>query len=192
MLTEGYHYKTGLRSMRSNDIQTKALFFLFVFCMTMSMYLLPEILFAHAMVYLTAGAIGGTLRELYDGASDEMKMPLVIATWILFLLGLVLLCMKLRNRVLRHAVLLLVVIALYVVDAALLVFQLTGGAERFVARWQLDLVPILLKSVLLSLVIYGSKLRTIDVSSTWNDAAQSYVVSGGSQTTDEDHANIIP
>lgn len=162
-----------MRHIRSSDMKSKAYFFLFVVSMTMSMYLLPEILFAHAMVYLTAGAIGGTLLELFDGASDEMKMPLVIATWILVLLGLVLLFMKLRSGVVRHAVLLLVAIALYVVDAALLVFQLTEGAERFVARWQLDLVPIFAKSVLLSLVIYRSRLSSRDVGSELDETDQS-------------------
>lgn len=137
--------------------------FIFIFIASITIYIFPELFFENALLYLSGGIIGGTLSEIFKEASEGINTFLVFFIWIIFLLVLVVLFFRLRNKPIKYLILLLIAFFLYIIDN-LLAFIPIYEMESSVIAYRLYLsLSILLKSFILSLITYYGLYRKEEV-----------------------------
>jgi uncharacterized membrane protein YjjP (DUF1212 family) len=97
-----------------NKIFTKS--FLFVLGVSLLVYLLPEIFFHNAMLYIIGGSVGGTLKEILSAFASKPNDSLVFLIWFVLLVGITVLYYRLQNKPLKYLTVFVVFGLLYVVD----------------------------------------------------------------------------
>lgn len=125
--------------------------FLLILAVLTVLYLLPELFFENAMVYISGGIIGGTISELFKGVSEGVNTLLVFLIWAILLFCLVILFLRLRHNPLKYLVLLLVAFFLYIIDNTLAFISYDIAANYYLVIYGLR---ILSKSLLLSVIVY--------------------------------------
>lgn len=113
-------------------------------------YLLPEILFSEAMLYISGGVVGGTIQEIFKYFYGKPNDYLVNAVWVLILLAVVFLFYSVRVKPLKYFMILLIAFLLYVVDFIFFDMFPDGiGNYYFMGG-----IRILLKSLALTWIYY--------------------------------------
>jgi uncharacterized membrane protein YjjP (DUF1212 family) len=97
-----------------NKIFTKS--FLFVLGVSLLVYLLPEIFFHNAMLYIIGGSVGGTLKEILSAFASKPNDSLVFLIWFVLLVGITVIYYRLQNKPLKYLTVFVVFGLLYVVD----------------------------------------------------------------------------
>jgi uncharacterized membrane protein YjjP (DUF1212 family) len=97
-----------------NKIFTKS--YLFVLGVSLLVYLLPEIFFHNAMLYIIGGSVGGTLKEILSAFASKPNDSLVFLIWFVLLVGITVLYYRLQNKPLKYLTVFVVFGLLYVVD----------------------------------------------------------------------------
>lgn len=117
-------------------------------------YLLPEIFFSEAMVYITGGVVAGTIQEIFKYLYNQPSVYLVDFVWGLILVAVVFLYYRIQVKPLKYFTLLLIAFLLYVID--FIFFEVFPDG---IANYYLSIgIRILLKSLLIAWIYYkGSK-----------------------------------
>ncbi len=132
----------------TNKMATKR--FLFLLGVSMIAYLLPEIFFQHAMLYIVGGAVGGTIKEILGAFESGPSHSLVLLIWLILLIVIVVCLHHLQNRLLKYMTILIAFVLLYVVDF-IIIMVLPNDFQGY------HLIPginVLLKSIILSLILF--------------------------------------
>lgn len=130
-------------------------------------YFVLDFVFSNAMLYIMGGIVGGTIIESFEVIGITPGMPLIGLVWMTLLIGLVLLFYGLGNNILKYFTAVLIGVLLYVIDMFFMniSYPNTIGMESITASSDIVIgFLILLKSVILSLVIYTG-IRTIKIES---------------------------
>lgn len=120
-------------------------------------YLLPELLFNQAMLYLSGGLIGGTITEIFKDTLESPSVFLVFAIWVALLVGLVFLFFKLNYKPIKFFVLLIIAFFLYIIDNLLVFIPIFGKLEKstaIIVSYIITVVSVLIKSIILALIYY--------------------------------------
>lgn len=113
-------------------------------------YLLPEMFFSEAMVYMSGGIIGGTIQEIFKSFYEKPSDYLVNAVWVLILLAVVFLFYRVQIKPLKYFLILLIAFLLYIIDFIFFEMFPDGiGNYYFMSG-----IRILLKSLALSWIYY--------------------------------------
>jgi hypothetical protein len=124
--------------------------FTIAFAICFLLYLLPEIVFSEALIYLSGGVIGGTIKEAFKYFYGMPNDYLVYAVWVLILLTVVFLFYRIQIKPLKYFLILLIAFLLYVVDFIFFEMFPDGiGNYYFMSG-----IRILLKSLALSWIYY--------------------------------------
>lgn len=131
--------------------------FLLVLIVVFIVYLLPEIFFGNAMLYLSGGIIGGTISEVFKGVSEGFDTFLVFLVWAILLLGLVGLFFYLKYKPVKYLLLLLIAFFLYIIDNLFAFIPYSGTTDPQKVALISNIVIgflVISKSLILSLIIY--------------------------------------
>ena len=137
----------------NNLSKMKSKKFLLILAVLTVLYLLLELFFENAMVYISGGIIGGTISELFKSVPvpEGVNTLLVFLIWAILLFCLVILFHRLRHNPLKYLVLLLVAFFLYIIDNSLAFIQNDIATNYYLT---ISGVRILSKSLLLSAIVY--------------------------------------
>lgn len=115
-------------------------------------YLIPEVFFNEAMLYISGGVVGGTIQETLKYLNIKSSNYLVDFLWVLILIAVVFLFYRVQIKPLKYFTILLIAFLLYVIDFIFFeVFPNDIGNYYFVSG-----IRILLKSLVLSWIYYKS------------------------------------
>ncbi|MDB5232743.1 MAG: hypothetical protein JWN76_3548 [Chitinophagaceae bacterium] len=120
------------------------------------LYILPELFFENAMVYLS-GVIGGTISEIFRGSSERPSNVLVFVVWAILLIGLVLLFVRVQYKPVKYLILLLIAFFLYIVDnllAVVPIFETQSKQSALIVKYVVMVLSILIKSAVLTWVYW--------------------------------------
>lgn len=124
-------------------------------------YILPELFFENAMLYLSGGVVGGTISEILRGSSGKPSNVLVFAIWAIVLVGLILLFVRLQYKPIKYLILLIIAFFLYIVDNLLgvvSIFETESQQSALIVKYVVIGLSILLKSTALTWLYWkGSK-----------------------------------
>ena len=128
-------------------------------------YLLPEIYFNNAMIYIMGGVVGGTINEILEIAYKNPSPTIILIVWLLILVCSILLSLKIQNKFLKYLSVLIIGLLLYVVDtfiAFIPTIEIFGVPKAIYVNNTFLVLTILFKSILLCLIMNYSFMNTID------------------------------
>ena len=134
--------------------------FLYILSASLVVYFVLDYLLKNMMLYIMGGVIGGSITEAFKAVGIKAGIGLIGLIWIGLLVGIVILYYKTTNNTIKYILVAVIGALLYVVD--LLVGSIgenyMSDSEEinriaFVGNFVLG-VTILLKSILLSVIIY--------------------------------------
>jgi hypothetical protein len=124
-----------------------------LFIIGVVIYFISDYFFTDAMLYLTGGLIGGTIKELIKQATSG----LIVAVWLALLAIIIFLYYRLSSKPVKYVMLLLIACLLYIVDFILMeainfnVVDLTTSILNIAIR-------VISKALILALIIrFGQK-----------------------------------
>jgi len=129
--------------------------FLFVLGVSVVLYLLPEIFFHNAMLYIVGGSVGGTLKEVLGAFGSKPNDSVVFLVWFILLVGIVFVYYRLQNRLLKYLTILVAFGLLYVFD--FIIFEMLPN--DFQGYYLITGISVLSKSLALSLIIYFEEIK---------------------------------
>lgn len=129
--------------------------FLFVLGVSVVLYLLPEIFFHNAMLYIVGGSVGGTLKEILGAFGSKPNDSVVFLVWFILLVGNVFVYYRLQNRLLKYLTILVAFGLLYVFD--FIIFEMLPN--DFQGYYLITGINVLSKSLALSLIIYFEEIK---------------------------------
>lgn len=152
---------TGIKNLnlmtKDKLILTFAIFFM--------AYLLPEIYFNNAMIYITGGIVGGTINDVLEMVYKNPSPTIILLVWLLILVCFIFLSLKVQNIFLKYFSVLMVSLLLYVVDtfvAFIPTIEIYGIPKAIYVNNILLILTILFKSILLCLIInYSFKNKLV-------------------------------
>lgn len=121
------------------------------------LYLIPELLFKDAMLYIAGGSVGGTIYELFKGIGVKLPSSVIFVIWILLIIGLILLFFRIRNKPLKYFILVLIGLLLYVVDSILSgipIYNLASTDFAIIIDNVLLIFIVFIKALILTSIIY--------------------------------------
>lgn len=134
--------------------------FIVVFVISFLAYLLPEIIVSDAMLYFTGGLFVTSIDEMLKLFSIQ-NSNISFSLWAIILIGAITLFFNLKNKVFKYLILFVIALLLYIVDFGL--YSLVSYDPEIKNRIILNsnikattfmLIGVLLKSIILSLIIY--------------------------------------
>lgn len=137
--------------------------FITLFVCFFAAYLLPELLFPDAMLYLAGGLVANSLQGILQAFIENSQDSLVLILWALILATFTFLLFIVRNKGLKYIFIALLFILLYFVDFGL--FNFISYDPSIPKRIILDtpfksatfsFLQIISKSLILSLIVYLS------------------------------------
>jgi len=124
--------------------------FLFVLGASFTLFLLPELFFHNAMLYIVGGMIGGVLQKVLGGVFEAQQVDsFFFPVWLILLAGTVFLYYRLQNRTVKYLNIILVFGLLYVVD--FMVYEILPNNLK---PQLITGISVFVKSLVLSLIIY--------------------------------------
>ncbi len=129
----------------------KTRIFLLILTTSIVLYLLPELFFENAMVYISGGIIGGTISEVFKSVSEGVNTFLVFLIWTILLFSLVVLFLRLRSKTIKYLVLLFVAFFLYIIDNSLAFISYDIATDYYLIIYG---IRILSKSLILSIIVF--------------------------------------
>lgn len=142
--------------------------FLLILLVSFALYLLPEIFFENAMLYISGGIVGGTINEVLEIFTKSPSDILIFFIWIVLLAGVVFLFFRLQNKLLRYFLIAIVVLLLYVIDnilAFIPIYEMSDIKQAVFVDRLVVLFSILSKSLLLSVIVYYGLYRNKEAKS---------------------------
>lgn len=126
--------------------------FFSILLLSIILYFLPEVFFEDAMFYISGGLMFSFILETFKGFEIENKFLLVMLSWLLLLVGFILILIRVKNRRVKYCLIGIIAFLLYVIDFLFheILFENFSNYRLFV--W----MRILAKSVLLSIIVYYS------------------------------------
>lgn len=121
------------------------------------LYLVPELLFRDAMLYIAGGSVGGTIYELFKSIGVRLPTSGIFTVWLLFIIAFILLFFRIRNKPLKYFVLVLIGLLLYLVDsviAGIPVYNLENTDFATIIDNLLLILTVLIKALILTSIIY--------------------------------------
>ena len=127
------------------------------------LYLIPELLFKDAMLYIVGGSIGGIIYELFKSIGIKLPSILNFTIWTLITIGFIFLFFRVRNKLLKYIVLVLIGLLLYIVDivlASIPVFNLENINFATIIDNVLLIFTIFVKALIMASMIYFGTFRS--------------------------------
>lgn len=90
--------------------------FIIVFTIVFAIYLLPELLFDNAMLYIVGGGIGALLQEVLKIFISSPSNYLVLILWGIILLGFIGMFFWTKRKYIKYVFVLIIVLLLYIID----------------------------------------------------------------------------
>jgi len=139
--------------------------FAIVFIICLVVYIIPEVFFNNAMLYLSGGIIGGSISEFFKNTLGQVNNLYIFFTWALLLGGLVFLFFRLKNNILRYLVLFIIAFFLYIIDNLLGFVPIETKDEKSVLILQFIIigVSILIKSTFVAWIYLQSEKNSISI-----------------------------
>lgn len=127
-------------------------FFLVVWFVCALIYLIPELFFEGALLYLSGGIIGGTISEIIKNLIGERNDFFVFLIWAVLLGGLMFLFVRLQNKIAKYLVITVVAFFLYIIDnlLAFVPLPIDSSQSTFMIKIGLIVLSILLKGAFLA------------------------------------------
>jgi|APLak6261672720_1056091.scaffolds.fasta_scaffold16478_2 hypothetical protein len=119
-----------------------------LFAIGMIAYLITDLFFNDAILYLVGGALGTLLKPV--GLQKGFYI-----VWLIILIGIVVLYQKINSNVLKWALLILIWVLLYLVDVAL--YEILPDITSSAATYLHIGLSVLIKSSLLTWIYYRGK-----------------------------------
>lgn len=124
--------------------------YIFILTGSLLIYILPEVFFENAMLYITGGIIGGSILEILKRFGIEDKDFLGTFIWLFFFVGVTLVFLKLKNRPLKYFTIVTIVFLSYVFDFMLFEILPSNIPNYYLVEW----TRILSKGFMLSVIVY--------------------------------------
>ena len=122
---------------------------LFVLGISLIIYLLPELFFHNAMLYIVGGLVGGTLKEVLGFFGSKPSDSFVFFVWFMLLVGVVFLYYRPQNKLLKYLNVVIVFGLLYLLD--FMVYEILPDNLK---SQLITGIIVFSKSLVLSLIIY--------------------------------------
>ena len=123
-----------------------------LFVIGMIAYLITDLFFNDAILYLLGGVLGTLLKPL--GLQKGFHI-----VWLILLIGIVILYQKINISVLKWVLLILIWILLYLVDVAL--YEILPDITSSATTYLHIVLSVLIKSGLLTWIYYGGNKKKI-------------------------------
>lgn len=138
-----------------NPMMTNRIFFVLL-GISFVIYFISDYFFPDAMLYITGGIIGGTVKELFKQRGNS----LFIWVWLMMLIGFLFLFYRLQNRILKYISLFIIVIFLYVVDFILMEIIKFEVVDLFTRNINIA-IRVISKAFVLATIIYFSQKQKL-------------------------------
>jgi len=139
---------------------TNRKFFIFL-GISFVIYFISDYFFPDAMLYITGGIIGGTVKELFKQRGNS----LFIWVWLIMLLGFLFLFYRLQNKILKYISLFIITIFLYVVDFILIEIIKLEVVDLFTSNINIAM-RVISKALVLATIIYFSQKQKLNKEAT--------------------------
>lgn len=137
--------------------------FLIILAVSFVLYLIIELFFENAMLYIMGGVVGGIIQEIFRSFGEEPGSNLIFSVWVILLIGLVIWYYQLQYRPLKYFFIVIIAAFLYVIDnliAGIPVFDIEDIERAVLINKLLFWVSTFSKSLFLSLIFYyGTKRK---------------------------------
>jgi len=131
--------------------------FLITFSICFLLYLLPEVIANDALLYLSGGTIGGTIKQALK-INNEVVIFLI---WIVLIVALVVSYFQIKSKWLKFLVLIFIAFALNIIDnlfAFIPIFDMQNKDVAIFISYVIMFIEIALKSLALTWIYYkGNK-----------------------------------
>lgn len=124
--------------------------FFLILIVSLTIYVIPELLFDEAMLYISGGVIGGSILELFKFFNIELKDSLMILIWVFILVGIALIFWRVNNKIIKFFLIVVLAFFLYVFDFIVFETMPTEKINYYLIKWG----RVLSKGLLLSAFLY--------------------------------------
>jgi hypothetical protein len=87
-----------------------------IFLILILIYLIPELIYENAMLYLTSGVIGGSLQYILSNYFSLENEIFILIIWGLILSALIFSYYNVKNNIFKYILILMILIFLYIID----------------------------------------------------------------------------
>ena len=120
--------------------------FILVLITSFTVYIIPELFFSNAVLYITGGIVGGSISNLLKLFQIDSHI-LEYIVWTLITLGIILVFLVVKNRIIKFVLFTIIFFLLYIIDLLMLNF--------FSNKYYINLrVFILIKAIILTFVFH--------------------------------------
>lgn len=127
--------------------------FIYILSVSVILYLLPEIFFHNAMLYIVGGLVGGFLKELLAISGSTPNDTSVFLAWSILLIGSLFLYYRIQLRPLKYLNICFIFPLLYLFD--FIIAEMLP--ENIQGYYLITGINVITKSIALSLIIFFLK-----------------------------------
>ena len=128
-------------------------------------YFISDYFFTDAMLYVTGGLIGGTIKELFKGIGFVAKGGIIIFIWLVLLAAIVILFYRVHNKSLKYILLLTISCLLYIVDFTFIEIIKFNIEDAQTGNLNIAL-RVITKALVLASIVYLEQRRSINRTAT--------------------------
>lgn len=124
-------------------------------------YFISDYFFTDAMLYMTGGLIGSTIKELFKGIGFVAKGGIIIFIWLVLLAAIVILFYHVHNKALKYILLFTISCLLYIVDFTFIEIIKFNIEDAQTGNLNIAL-RVITKALVLASIIYLEQRRSVN------------------------------